>query len=262
MGKLKKFEDFWVKLTESELTRMDEAPGQQLAMDFPPDAPKAPAAETGFKAWFESPLYVTELWSSFWEEQMQYGTPKEFIEKAHELGNYDFDSYYDDWKKATEGGEEGGEEEEETTNGKDPDDVFWNAVWDEVKDADRPVRLIDSGVDDDDVEDGIVNDFNESDLAQYAKDMVPTMTDLKAISVKNGMFKGEATYSEAPTEEVLKATKKYLEGQYSDGWGEGYEQQEQEGGQDSPDYYVHAWAPHNASDRDSWFIKTMKTEKE
>jgi hypothetical protein len=259
MAKIKKFEDFWVKLTESELTRMDEAPGDQLAMEFPTDAPATKEPEKheepkGFKATFESPLYVTEQWASFWEKLMQYGTPKEFMEKARELGNEgDFQTYYEEWKNSEENDEEDGDEEK-----GDRDQKFWDNVWDDVKNSDRPVRLIDSGVSDEDVEDDIVSSFNEDNLAQYAKEKVPTLTSLKAIGVKNGMFEVEATYSEEPTEEVLKATKEYLAGQYSDGWGEGYEQQDQKGGDSSPDFCVHAYAPHKAIDRDSWHIKYTK----
>jgi len=203
------------------------------------------AAKAGeFKKKFSSPLYVSQDWEGFWEKQMRDKDPKEFNDKAEDLG-WDFSEAYSNWEQDHD------------------DDKFWEAC-NKIISPNRGAgfysnkeRLENTGIEADEIKNIVIDSFNEDDLAQYAKDRVPTLTSLKALDVDvSGMFKVEATFSEEPNEEVIKKTKEYLAGQYSDGWGEGFEQQEQKGNdEDQPDYYINAWA----KDKDkNWQITVVK----
>lgn len=204
--------------------------------------------DADFKVKFSSPLYVQVQWPDFWEKQMQDRGPKEFNDKAKELG-WDFSDAFNDWQ-----------------DGKD-DDQFWDAVNKIINP--KPVagkydsgkeKLTDTSIEVGDIEDIVIDDFNGVELAKYAKEKVPTLTKLEALEVdKAGNIIVEATYSEAPNEDVLEKTKSYLMGQYSDGWGEGFEQQEQEGkDEDQPAFYINAWA----GDKDKhWKITVVKNEE-
>src|SRR3972149_8351816 len=51
-----------------------------------------------FKKKFSSPLYVSQDWEGFWEKQMRDKDPKEFNDKAEDLG-WDFSEAYSNWEQ-------------------------------------------------------------------------------------------------------------------------------------------------------------------
>ena len=87
----------------------------------------------------------------------------------------------------------------------------------------------------DDFENDIVSDFNESKLEEYSD--VPGVETIRAKGItRDGNFIVEVV---ALSDLDIDAIKEELSGQYSDGWGEGYEQTEHK--LDDVSYYVHTW---------------------
>ena len=71
----------------------------------------------------------------------------------------------------------------------------------------------------------VENDFNsfKNEFVEIAQKDIPSIIDL-AFTLKQDDAIMTVTYNEEPTDDVLKKTKDWIEGQYSDGWGEGLEQ--------------------------------------
>ena len=74
--------------------------------------------------------------------------------------------------------------------------------------------------------DFVENDFNsfKSEFVEIAQENIPTIIDLN-FTLKSEDAIMTVTYSEEPTNDILEKTKDWITGQYSDGWGEGLEQQ-------------------------------------
>jgi hypothetical protein len=167
---------------------------------------------------FESPIFIHVDYESWFEKASQYGVD-EFVRKANEIG---FDFRY---------------EHKQYLNDEIDEDEFFEAAWEEVKTASilaEPLRY--SGfVEADDFEEDIVSDFNESKLEEYSD--VPGVETIRAKGItRDGNFVVEVV---ALSDLDIEAIKAELSGQYSDGWGEGYEQTEHK--LDDVSYYVHTW---------------------
>lgn len=87
--------------------------------------------------------------------------------------------------------------------------------------------------------DYLQDDFNDSDLVQYfdeAKSLgIVGMKVVGADFDDDSRFTIEVKSTKPLTDDDKNKVKEYIEGQCSDGWGEGFEQQETQG------YYVHTW---------------------
>lgn len=87
-------------------------------------------------------------------------------------------------------------------------------------------------------------DWNESDMQQYIQNDHP---DMGVVSMIMEPGDGDSMVVKVKCNELSDEQKSqlvdWLEGQFSDGWGEGYEQQEQ--GRGGVEYYVHFWDGHN-----------------
>jgi hypothetical protein len=127
-------------------------------------------------------------------------------------------------------------EHKQYLNDEIDEDEFFEAAWEEVKRAGFTEPLKYAGfVEADDFENDIVSDFNESKLEEYSD--VPGVETIRAKGItRDGNFVVEVV---ALSDLDIEAIKAELSGQYSDGWGEGYEQTEHK--LDDVSYYVHTW---------------------
>lgn len=171
---------------------------------------------------FESPIYVTVDFERWFDWAQNY-SPKDFVRLAEKL-DFDFDylgRQYED--------------------GEISEEEFWDEAWEEVKRLKFPDALRYSGiVDKRDFEDDIIDSFNEAGLEEYCE--VPGVERITAKEVTDdGMFAVEVM---AEPNLDIDAMKEYLSGQYSDGWGEGYEQVTH----DLPEgvnFNIHTWSNRN-----------------
>jgi len=167
---------------------------------------------------FESPIFIRLDYQSWFESASQYGVD-DFVSQAQDLG---FDFSYDYMQYQNEEIDE---------------DEFFEAAEDEIRRANDYMEPLSyqGVVQANDFENDIVNDFNESKLEEYSD--VPGVETIRAKEVtRDGNFIVEVV---ALSDLDIEAMKEELLGQYSDGWGEGYEQQEHE--VDGVNYYVHTW---------------------
>lgn len=77
----------------------------------------------------------------------------------------------------------------------------------------------------------LIDDFNDNKLEQYVKGTQhfkehQRIESIKAVgfNTKDSTFTIEVQIKGEPDEEIIKGIEKYIEGQCSDGWGEGFEQ--------------------------------------
>jgi len=108
---------------------------------------------------------------------------------------------------------------------------FWEEYYDEAK------KLVES-------------DFKsyKEIILNAAKEEIPTIKDIEfRLTPENAIMK--VTYSEKPTNEILKSTAEYIKGQYADGWGEGLERQKfdtfEEQITSTGNLYVKLWSSKN-----------------
>jgi len=186
---------------------------------------------------FESPLYVKQDFSRMISKLMQYDPRqavdilRDFgIEVSYLLGDYD-------------------------RNDESSEENFWNALEEILENESTKVSLEDSTVDVSQVEDAIVKDFNESNLFQFMEDVSNPAHKIEAVGLTDdGLFKVQVFFERPATDDDIEAAKEFLTGQYSDGWGEGFEQRpirdEYSSRELKPDYYISAW-----DSSDDWFIR-------
>ena len=125
---------------------------------------------------------------------------KHSIYRKHHASDDTVKEFKSEWKVWVEYPDAGGMEEESAK--------FWEEFYDEAK------KFAESGF-----------ESSKEIILDVAKEEIPTIKDMEfRLTPENAIMK--VTYSEKPTDEVLKSTAEYIEGQYSDGWGEGLEQQE------------------------------------
>ena len=168
---------------------------------------------------FESPIFVHVDYDGWFERTANNYSVDEFVRQAEAL-DLDFNFEYRQYQ-----------------NDEITEDEFYEAAWEEVKRSGFTEPLRYAGfVDKEDFEDEMIDDFNESKLENYCE--VPGVEAIRAKEItQEGNFVVEVvTMSDTDPE----AIKDYLSGQYSDGWGEGFEQKENklDGG---ISYYIHTW---------------------
>jgi hypothetical protein len=167
---------------------------------------------------FESPIFIRLDYQSWFESASQYGVD-DFVSQAQDLG-FDFSYDYKQYQ-----------------NEEIDEDEFFEAAEDEIRRANDYMEPLSyqGVVEAYDFEDDLVNDFNESTLEEYSD--VPGVETIRAKEVtRAGNFVVEVV---AQSDLDIEAMKEELSGQYSDGWGEGYEQKEHD--VDDVNYYVHTW---------------------
>lgn len=132
---------------------------------------------------------------------------------------------------------------------------FFQSVWDELN-TPRTIELEYSSIDLNELESAIVADFNSAELFQYFEGGGTGVSSIKAVGLsEDGEFKVRVQYEDVPSEGDIRIMKDWLTGQYSDGWGEGFEQRPVGGDRfnrrsTKPEYSVHAW-----NSEFDWYIK-------
>jgi hypothetical protein len=151
----------------------------------------------------------------------------------------DYEAELEDWNER--------KEEYDKINDHDDADLLYDFAKDELGGWDKFVKefevdgLIDDIVDrreQEDIHKELKDDFNESELVQYFdKADELGVIDMKVVDdrFENGKFTIAVTATKELSEEELAEVEDYISGQCSDGWGEGFEQQDIEG------YSVSAW---------------------
>ncbi len=125
---------------------------------------------------------------------------KHSIYRKHHASDDTVKEFKSEWKVWVEYPDAGGMEEESAK--------FWEEFYDEAK------KCAESSF-----------ESSKEIILDVAKEEIPTIKDMEfRLTPETAIMK--VTYSEKPTDKILKSTADYLEGQYADGWGEGLEQQE------------------------------------
>jgi len=169
----------------------------------------------------------------------------------------------DDW---FDDSEDGGDEEEKFNAWVENTYGDWSKFTDElgVRGA-RSLGDVDgiNGVEEavDDLLTAAQADFNESNMAQYCDDK--NLKQLEFVSYDTDKMRVviAATFERPPTDEEKKAFMEWLNGQMSDGWGEGAEQQSENAG-DSDEYNVciHYWnSRRNARPSEQIHVESTET---
>lgn len=187
--------------------------------------------------YFESPLYVRQDFSRMMDRLQSYD-PRQAVDILSDFGieaGYLLDSY--------------------DRNDEESVDNFWNELEQVLQDESSKVELQYSNIDLGLLEQEIVKDFNESNLFQYMEDGDNPVSKIEAVGLtEDGNFKVRVVFDNPASDFDIERAKEFLTGQYSDGWGEGFEQREIRDPYShrgpKPDYYVSAW---DASD--DWFIR-------
>lgn len=198
------------------------------------------------EVFFESPLTVSDDYSAMYD-YLQELDPRQVVDVLQQYG-FDLHSALSDYEETSRNSED--DEDNSAT------DTFFDEVWSQLQDSsNQQVALADSAIDLTELGEEIVTDFNSSELHQYYEGQNQTRS-IKAVGLTDdGLFKVKVTFDEPAKREDIESMKEFLTGQYSDGWGEGFEQvaigkNRYSRRKTQPDYYVHAW-----SDSDDWFIK-------
>lgn len=151
----------------------------------------------------KSPLHVQVDYEGFLDKN-SYLSVSEIMNKFKDIGIYeDFRYTYNDFK-----------------NSEITEDEFLNTVYDDLKNMSIKTLLNFSEVDVNEVKEKIINDFNNSKLEKYYEKS--KLTSINAIDItEDGYLLVKVKSDEdMDTDDIID----YLEGQYSDGWGEGFEQ--------------------------------------
>jgi len=151
----------------------------------------------------KSPLHVMVDYEG-WLDKNSYLSVDEIIKKFKDMGIYeDFRYTYNDFK-----------------NSEITEDEFLNTVYDDLKNMSIKTLLNFSEVDVNEVKEKIINSFNNSKLEKYYEKS--KLTSINAIDItEDGYLLVKVKSDEdMDTDDIID----YLEGQYSDGWGEGFEE--------------------------------------
>lgn len=131
-------------------------------------------------------------------------------------------------------------------------DTFFDEINQELEAAAaNQIPLADSSVDLSTLEGVITGDFNESNLFQYYEGSNKANS-IQAVGLTDeGEFKVKVEFERPATKEDIEEMKEFLSGQYSDGWGEGFEQRplSEDRRRSEPSYYIHTW-----SSEIDWYI--------
>jgi hypothetical protein len=217
--------------SETDTPTMDDTSTRELGtMGFP----------TTHTFIFESPIYIREDIEAYAENAMQWGDPNQFMQAMGEIGyEAEFEWQYKQFQ------------DEEIT-----DDEFFDDVWSEIQSmsrqsSNRPQPLQYTSIDPADIADEMIEDFNETDLVQFCE--IPGVESIKAVEVtEDGMFRVEVN---ATSDLSVEEMKEWLSGQYSDGWGEGFEQNPIKVGK--LDVYVSTWSSSEFGDARDFTIELV-----
>lgn len=201
--------DFDRKPESDEITMDDDAARELGTMGFP----------TTRTLIFESPMFVHIDYQGWFERTAHNYEIREFARQAEELG-LDFSYEYEQYR-----------------NEEIDEDEFYDEAWEIVKKAGYTEPLMYAGyIDKSDFEEDIIDDFNESKLEEYCD--FPGVETIRAKEVTDdGNFVVEVV---ALASVNVKDIIDYLNGQYADGWGEGYEQREHKSSE-RVSYYISTW---------------------
>ena len=228
------------------------------------------------------PLYITIDYDSAIEHIISSYSynPDICLERLNELLNEDFDWSWRDFQRNNRPKEDEEESDEEEGSGgfkfqprmhgrepksqeEESEDLFEKFLNDEIwakrnSRANRSEKIQYSGIEIEEFYDALKDDFNESKLEQYIdKHNNFNNNDILSLRVTgiyndSGIIISVISSKELDKDE-LDRVKSYLSGQFSDGWGEGFEQREFIEGIGEPDrrhrgqqvetkrYYVHTW---------------------
>jgi hypothetical protein len=153
----------------------------------------------------------------------------------------DYNAEYEDWKER----EDARIKFEETAE----DELFeewameqfggWSRFLDEFE-LDSTIDNVLDKYEQEEIFDILKDDFNEVNLAEYFDEAEELgILDMKVIghNFEDGKFTVEVTTTEDLNDEQIEKVRDYIEGQCSDGWGEGFEQHEIGEGR----WYVSTW---------------------
>jgi len=190
--------------------------------------------QEGFESrWLEEQF---DSWEKYAVEEPGY-EPSRDEYSDDEDGQIEFDNDMEEWSDKNR--------EYEDFNDMDFGDKInkyikdeWNDNWDKFRDEFKIFGLITDVLDRSEIEDifeKIKEDFNEDNLAQYFDEAEELKVDSMLVTERDGSYIVVEVEHRKELNEELEEIKEYLEGQCSDGWGEGFSQREVDG------YYVHTW---------------------
>jgi len=172
-----------------------------------------------------------ESWKSYKVDEFEPG--EEPMEDDFEDDD-DFNAEVEEW-------EERKEKFDIYTEGDDTDmmdeyvsDEFgnWDKFMEEFKLEDQ-ITILD-GREQKEIFDILKDDFNQTDMKQYFDNFELSTMEIVGNNFEDGYFIVEVGTIEDLSEDKIEVLKNWLEGQMSDGWGEGFEQQDINGFSVSP----------------------------
>jgi hypothetical protein len=177
-----------------------------------------------------------------WEEYLKelddfFGT--DYKRERNDRIKEDIEQWENDAKEKAEEGEEPAKLTPEIE-----DDIVQkidDAIWKDITKGDWDVDLSDMEGADEALEE-MVKDFNEAELEQYIHDekLKSVVTSIRMIVANPDSAIIEVNTSRDLDEKEKKQLLDYIDGQCSDGWGEGFEQQDFKLGKIG-DFRIHTW---------------------
>lgn len=236
MKHIKLYESF---IKEKQLDLFNNDTSDEISGEEAARLKELGVAERKKTIYLESPIYVRQVFDSMYDYLQQYD-PRQVADMLSEYG-IEIGSLVDEIDR----------DDDESL------DRFWNELWERLKAEESVVSLEYSNVDISELRAEIVRDFNESNLFQFMDHDINDnpVTKIQAVDITDeGNFKVAVTFERPADDYDVEKAKEFLTGQYSDGWGEGFEQKSISQNRFSrrsskPDYYIQTW---NSED---WFIK-------